>query len=187
MDQIWKNTASVRAHVLHKSVMFSSTCYHRFSLGKYTNPICTWTPGTLHLQSKVSRKGRWSLPWMFFVAFVQFVSKLFFPNLYWDFNGWTCNPVPGPQDAQRRVAIIVTMTDVAYDDNILTLNRESISHNVYASKIYLIRVLPHIVSRWDLSFPVGQLTGLSLSKTQIMRYQPGSILSDNEEPLNKAF
>ena len=57
---------------------------------------------------KVSRKGRWSLPRMFFVAFVQFVSKLFFPNLYWDFNGWACNPVPGPQDAQRRVAIIVT-------------------------------------------------------------------------------
>ena len=60
------------------------------------------------LQSKVSRKGRWSLPRMFFVAFVQFVSKLFFPNLYWYFNGWACNPVPGPQDAQRRVAIIVT-------------------------------------------------------------------------------
>ena len=39
------------------------------------------------------------------------------------------------------------MTDVAYDDNILTLNRESISQNVHASKIYLIRVLPHIVSR----------------------------------------
>ena len=54
------------------------------------------------------RKGRWSLPRMFFVAFVQFVSKLFFSNLYWDFNGWACNPVPGPQDAQRRVAIIVT-------------------------------------------------------------------------------
>ena len=60
------------------------------------------------LQSKVSRKGRWSLPRMFFVAFVQFVSKLFFPKMYWDFNGWACNPVPGPQDAQRRVAIIVT-------------------------------------------------------------------------------
>ena len=60
------------------------------------------------LQSKVSRKGRWSLPRMFFVAFVQFVSKLFFPNLYWDFNGWACNPVPGPQGAQRRVVIIVT-------------------------------------------------------------------------------
>ena len=28
--------------------------------------------------------------------------------MYWDFNGWACNPVPGPQDAQRRVAIIVT-------------------------------------------------------------------------------
>ena len=29
--------------------------------------------------------------------------------MYWDFNGWACNPVPGPQDAQRRVAIIVTI------------------------------------------------------------------------------
>ena len=29
--------------------------------------------------------------------------------MYWDFNGWACNPVPGPQDAQHRVAIIVTM------------------------------------------------------------------------------
>ena len=28
--------------------------------------------------------------------------------MYWDFNGWAGNPVPGPQDAQRRVAIIVT-------------------------------------------------------------------------------
>ena len=28
--------------------------------------------------------------------------------MYWDFNGWARNPVPGPQDAQRRVAIIVT-------------------------------------------------------------------------------
>ena len=52
------------------------------------------------LQSKVSRKGRWSLPRMFFVAFVQFVSKLFFPKMYWDFNGWACNPAGGPQDPQ---------------------------------------------------------------------------------------
>ena len=35
------------------------------------------------LQSKVSTKGMWSLPRMFFVAFVQFVSKLFFPKMYW--------------------------------------------------------------------------------------------------------
>ena len=33
--------------------------------------------------------------------------------MYWDFNGWACNPVPGPQDAQRRVAIIVTKHRVA--------------------------------------------------------------------------
>ena len=52
------------------------------------------------LQSKVSRKGRWSLPRMFFVAFVQFVSKLFFSKMYWDFNGWACNPAGGPQDPQ---------------------------------------------------------------------------------------
>ena len=52
------------------------------------------------LQSKVSRKGRWYLPRMFFVAFVQFVSKLFFPKMYWDFNGWACNPAGGPQDPQ---------------------------------------------------------------------------------------
>ena len=33
--------------------------------------------------------------------------------MYCDFNGWACNPVPGPQDAQLRVAIIVTSeTDV---------------------------------------------------------------------------
>ena len=59
----------------------------------------------------MSKSGRWSLAWMFFVAFVQFVSELFFPNLYCDFHGWACNPVPGPQDAQRRVAIIVTRTN----------------------------------------------------------------------------
>ena len=35
--------------------------------------------------------------------------------MYWDFNGWACNPVPGPQDAQRRVAIIVTRFDCAID------------------------------------------------------------------------
>ena len=52
------------------------------------------------LQSKVFRKGRRSLPRMFFVAFAQFVSKLFFPKMYWDFNGWACNPAGGPQDPQ---------------------------------------------------------------------------------------
>ena len=39
--------------------------------------------------------------------------------MYWDFNGWACNPVPGPQDAQRRVAIIVT-TSKAARQNITT-------------------------------------------------------------------
>ena len=34
--------------------------------------------------------------------------------MYWDFNGWACNPVPGPQDAQRRVAIIVTSVNSVY-------------------------------------------------------------------------
>ena len=29
-------------------------------------------------------------------------------NLLISFSGWTCNPVPGPQDTQGRVAIIVT-------------------------------------------------------------------------------
>ena len=35
--------------------------------------------------------------------------------MYWDFNGWACNPVPGPQDAQRRVAIIVTTAWEAFE------------------------------------------------------------------------
>ena len=45
---------------------------------------------------------------VFCLNFVQFVSEIVFPNLYWDFNGWACNPVPGPQDAHRRFAMIVT-------------------------------------------------------------------------------
>ena len=49
-----------------------------------------------------------------FRSFCVICQQTFFPKLYWDFNGWACNPVPGPQDAQRRVAIIVTNWTVCY-------------------------------------------------------------------------
>ena len=48
-----------------------------------------------------------------FCSYCAICQQTFFPNLYWDFNGWACNPVPGPQDAQRRVAIIVTTVQAA--------------------------------------------------------------------------
>ena len=34
--------------------------------------------------------------------------------MYWDFNGWACNPVPGPQDAQHRVVTIIATLGVLW-------------------------------------------------------------------------
>ena len=42
-------------------------------------------------------------------SFCVICQRTLFPNLYWDFIGWACNTVPGPQDAQRRVVIIEIM------------------------------------------------------------------------------